>query len=161
MEGQQVTPTDIRICLRADHDRVLRLARDVTRGSRPRRPDLFHELRDLVGRHRRAEAAVVYPALRSLRLPDSHVLGNSGQEEQACNRLVEALENDQMPNLKWRAMAQLLLNLLTLHVREQHRLLVPLLSHRLSPQAREELGFQYRRVLTGAPAGRAVTATAD
>jgi hypothetical protein len=37
-------------------------------------------------------------------------------------------------------MAQRLLNLLTLHVREQHRYLLPLLSHRLSAGLREELG---------------------
>jgi hypothetical protein len=156
-----MTPTDIRLCLRADHDRVLSLARLLMQEPAPHRMDRFAELRDVLARHQQAGEAVVYPALRSLRMPYGVQHSGGATENDTCDRLVNAMATRPMPAPKWRAMAKLLLNLLTLHAREQHRLLLPLLSHRLSPGAREQLGLAYQRVLAAPASGQSVPAAVD
>ncbi len=156
-----MTPTDIRLCLRADHERVLSLARLLMQEPAAHRMHRFAEFREVLARRQQAEQAVVYPALRSLRMPYGVPHCGDAEENATCDRLVNAMATRAMPTPKWRAMAKLLLNLLTLHAREQHRLLLPLLSHRLSPLAREQLGSEYQRVLAAPASSQPMASTLD
>lgn len=134
---------DIRVSLRRDHARVLGLAWRALQHGAPPAPAV-HALRDEVECHRRADERVIAPVLLSVCPAGPDVARQRTSTLRHCASLIGAIEADRH-HLRRRALTQLLLSALVRHARDDHRSVMPVLSHRLSVGLREELAGAYRR----------------
>lgn len=135
---------DIRECLRSDRERMLAMARALAReeGSESEHERALR-LRQACLARRDAESHALDPVLRYLRPAGEEALEQRCSWHAQCLRLIDAWLRFETVALKRRALAQMIVNMLNQQARDEHRSVMPLLTHRVSDSLREDLARRY------------------
>lgn len=139
--------TDVRAMLQADHEEVLRLAKDLAEATTAaRRHALLKQLKPLLVAHARAEERAVYVPLTELRSsPDSRLAGSEGAVEHS---LVDVLLG-RMANTAdastdmWRAHAKVLHESLEHHIKEEEGMMFEEVGEHFSEAQRIAMGERF------------------
>jgi len=134
-------PNDIRDCLVGDRERMLAIAHALAREEGDERERAL-SLRQECLRRREAESRALDPVLLFLRPVGQQALEQRCSWHAYCLRLIDAWLREVVAR-KRRALAQMIVNMLNQEARDEHRTVMPLLSHRVSVSLREDLAQRY------------------
>lgn len=151
---------DIRDVLREEHQTLQELATAVVEADDPAQAKrLFHQLKEALVRHSRAEERVVYDALMDCGEKDVTELAEEGAiEHEIADRLLQQNTRGRADSPGWRARMKVLRDILEHHVQEEESEIFDALERHFTLRDLQKMGERFEehkeRVQLVTPRGR-------
>ena len=158
---------DVRDVLREEHQHLQELAAAVVEADDPAQAKrIFHQLKEALVRHSRAEERVVYNALRDCDEQDATELAEEGEiEHEIADRLLQQNTRGRADSPGWKARMKVLRDMLEHHVEEEESRVFDALERHFSLRELEKMGERFEehkeRVQLVTPRNRAPGETAN
>ena len=151
---------DVRDVLRDEHQQLQELASSVVEADDPAQAKrLFHQLKEALVRHSRAEERVVYNALMDCKEPETTELAEEGEiEHEIADRLLQQNTRGRADSPGWKARMKVLRDMLEHHVHDEETHVFDALERHFSLRELEKMGERFEehkeRVQLVTPRGR-------
>ena len=151
---------DVRDVLREEHQQLQELATAVVEADDPAQAKrIFHQLKEALVRHSRAEERVVYNALMDCKEPEAIELAEEGEiEHEIADRLLQQNTRGRADSPGWKARMKVLRDMLEHHVRDEESHVFDALERHFSLRELQKMGERFEehkeRVQLVTPRGR-------
>lgn len=151
---------DVRDVLREEHQQLQELAAAVVEADDPAQAKrLFHQLKEALVRHSRAEERVVYNALMDCKETQTVELAEEGEiEHEIADRLLQQNTRGRADSPGWKARMKVLRDMLEHHVRDEETHIFDALERHFSLRELQKMGERFEehkeRVQLVTPRGR-------
>ncbi len=131
---------DVIALLKDDHRRLVRLLREIENTlSASERRTLFDQMASDLRRHHMAEEKMLYPALKADATGRDIVI-EAHETHLITARLVRELEETPLTDERWVAKLKVLAEILSRHIKDEHRTIFPKIKAVLDRQERDLIG---------------------